>query len=392
MIRALAVLGFLFGSGALAQTAEPIRSRADLEQHLRVHATDSPMNALSPGARERFLYSLRFGSQGLSSASGVDLGDELTQPQILAIMELFGPEAVANSPQSHSEELQWLERRVRSRDEIGDIERRYNDYFKAVVDIGDVADRERAALRAAAFQRLLADLYQGRKLTKVDDRELRLLRRAAQEVAMETPDDNHVAVFQQVFSERQRRNLLSTDDVTTMQALFLARHRYSDARRLASDYPTMKLPRLPQFRDPLKAGVSAPTVWRFDAAGKQLTREVMDLTDAQILVTGRCDSLRSIAASIEADPVLGPVFTRHARWITEAPGIESLDAVREWNAALPGFPMAMIHERGEWALVPRWYPPGIHVISDGNVAATWQGSLAQRESLVTLLQRHGLLE
>ncbi len=392
MIRALAVFGFLLGSGALALAAEPIRSRADLEQHLREHAADSPLNALSPGARERFLYSLRFGSQGLSSASGVDLGDELTQPQILAIMELFGPEAVANSPQSHSEELRWLERRVRSRDEIGDIERRYNDYFKAVVDIGDRADRERATLRAVAFQRLLADLYQGRKLTKVDDRELRLLRRAAQEIAMETPDENHVDVFRQVFSERQRRDLLSTDDVTTLQALLLAGHRYSDARRLAGDYPMMKLPRLPQFRDPLKADVSTPTVWRFDGAGKQLTREVLDLTAPQILVTGRCDSLRSIAASIEADPVLRPAFTRNAHWITEAPGIESLDAVREWNAALPDFPMLMIHEGSEWALIPGWDPPGVHVISEGKVAATWRGGFAQRDGLVTLLQHHGLLE
>ncbi len=388
-------LVFLLAWSCVAQAGELIRSRADLDRHLREHAADTPINALTPGARERFLYSLRFGDHGLSSASGLDLGDELTQPQILAVMELFGPEAVAQAPQSHSDELRWLEKRVRSRDAIGDIERRYNEYFKAVIDIQEPDERARAGQRVAAFDRHLADLYRGRELGRVDDRELRLLRRAAQEVARSSPGQAQVDAFRAIFAERRRRDRVSSDDVLTMQSLWLASHRFADARRLASEFPAMKLPRLPHFRDSLGASPGQPTAWRFDATGRQLTREAVDLAISRILVTGSCDELRAVAEDIAADPVLGPAFERHSRWITQAPGIESLEAVREWNAQPSAIRLLMVYDRDEWSVLPAWGPAAIHVVKDGALADSidWQqDALGRREKLVAALRRHGLLD
>jgi hypothetical protein len=382
---------------AMPAAADAIRSRADLETHLREHATDSPVNLLSAGARERFLYSLRFGEQGLSSASGVDLGDELTQPQILAVMALFGEEAVKHAPDSHSEELGWLEKRTHRRDQIGPIERRYNDYFKACVDIPDLESEPRLRQRVAAFELHLAELYRGRALNRIDDHELRLLRRAAHEVASATREQVHVDAFRAVFAERQRRNLVSSDDVVTLQALLLSLHRIADARRLAGEYRGMQLPRLPQFRDPFaKDGAGKPTVWRFDGAGKQLTREAVDLSAPQILVTGRCHIARDAAADISADPLLGPAFTRHARWLTLAPGVESIDAVRNWNAAFPAAPMFMIYDPAEWRVLPAWRAPEFYVVRDGKVVDSlngWvRGSAEYREGLVAMLRRQGLLD
>lgn len=66
----------------------PIRSRVELERHLATG--DSPIYALSDGARELFLESLVFGENGLASFRKAELEAELTPTQIYEILSLFG--------------------------------------------------------------------------------------------------------------------------------------------------------------------------------------------------------------------------------------------------------------------------------------------------------------
>jgi hypothetical protein len=382
---------------AAAATAAPIGSRADLDAHLREHAADSPLNALSPGARERFLYSLKFDSRaGLIAASGVDVADELTDEQIRAVFELFGPEVARHAPPSLLEDVRGVERNVRSRDQVGAAERSYIDYFKAVTDAGGAeADQERDAM-AAAFDQNLAGLYQGRGLARLDDRELRLLRRAAQEVSLATRAPPHVDAFRAVFEERRRRNLLSSTDLETLHSLLVSTYRIADARRLAGDFPQAGLPRLPSFKDDVGEKPGAATVWRFSREGRQLTREIVDLQPAQVLVTVGGLESRQVADDIHADATLGPVFSRHARWLAQPPGVEPLDDARQWNAAREEQPLLLVHSRAEWQLLPRWRVPEFYVVKEGKVVDSvsgWErGSAKWREQLVAMLERHGLLE
>ncbi len=382
---------------AAAVTAAPIRSRADLDAHLRDHAADSPLNALSPGARERFLYSLKFDARaGLVAASGVDVADELTEEQIRAVFELFGPEVARHAPPSLLEEVRGVEKKVRSRDQVGATERSYIDFFKAITDAaGDDAEQKRDAM-AAAFDRHLAALYQGRDLARLDDRELRLLRRAAQEVSLATRAPPHVEAFRAVFEERRRRDLLSSSDLETLHSLLLSTYRLADARRLSGDFPQAKLPRLPSFKDDVGEKTGAATVWRFGREGRQLTREIVDLGPAQVLVTVGGLESRVVADDIQADATLGPAFARHARWLAPPPGVEPLDDARAWNAARAEQPLLLIYSRAEWQLLPRWRIPEFHVVKDGKVVESmsgWErGSEKSREQLRAMLERHGLLE
>ncbi|HZP64927.1 MAG TPA: hypothetical protein VFB32_01345 [Rudaea sp.] len=69
----------------------PITSKAELAEHL--HSTPrgaSPLDVLSPGAKRRFLASLRFGEHGLASYAYDDLEAECTSAQIYRILSLFG--------------------------------------------------------------------------------------------------------------------------------------------------------------------------------------------------------------------------------------------------------------------------------------------------------------
>ena len=68
----------------------PIKSTADLERHLRVAGSSSPLAPLSAAGKRRFLASLKFNETGLTSFGYGDLQAELTASQIYQVMSLFG--------------------------------------------------------------------------------------------------------------------------------------------------------------------------------------------------------------------------------------------------------------------------------------------------------------
>jgi len=395
MRLALILLCIAGSIGPCAAADSAILSRAQLETHLREHAADTPLNALSPGARERFLMSLSFDANGVTALDAADLMDELTQEQILAVLSLFGPRALENPPPSHYLETRRVDKRRANSGSIGAIERRYNQFYGETRFPPQTTDLARAQALAAAFDARLGELFTTSALHRVDDHELRLLRTAARRVATQARLARYVDTFRAIFGERVRRNLTSSDDVETLQGLLLAQHRVPEARRLARDHPLAKLPPLPEFIDTLGADNAQPTVWRFDATGKRLTRAVIDLAPLSVIVTGNCELSREAAADIDADPTLGPLFARHAQWLVPEPGIEAIPDAIAWNREFPRAPVAMIYARADFGVLPDWGMPQFYIVRNGAVIDTasgwWRGSPEARDQLLAALRRSGLL-
>jgi hypothetical protein len=68
-----------------------IKSENDLQNYLQTQGfSQSPLDALSPPARQRFLTSLQFNERGLTSFEYRDLEEELSASQIYRILSLFG--------------------------------------------------------------------------------------------------------------------------------------------------------------------------------------------------------------------------------------------------------------------------------------------------------------
>ena len=257
----------------------------------------------------------------------------------------------------------------------------------------DAPDLERADHLARQFDSLLAELFEAKPLRRADDHELRILRAAARRVAMATLLPRHVDAFKNVFRERVRRALVSSDDAATLYNLSLALRRHSEARRLRADYPLAQLPAVPVFLDTIAADNTLPTAWRLDADGRKLARETVDLTGIWIVVTVACNLSRDAATAIGADPLLGPVFQQHGRWITLAPGLEDVAAARDWNRDFPRMPVTMIYDRAEWRLLPDWRTTRFQVVRDGKELESldgWDG-VRSRAGLIALLEKQGLL-
>jgi hypothetical protein len=122
---------------------------------------------------------------------------------------------------------------------------------------------------------------------------------------------------------------------------------------------------------------------------------MVTLEGLRILVTASGHFSKDALREISADAQLGPVFARHAVWLSEAPGVAAFADVKEWNQEFPQTPILMIHDRAEWSLLPRWRLPEFYVVRDGAVVDStsgWQpGSAAFRGALLKLLERNGLL-
>src|SRR3546814_17041083 len=123
-----------------------------------------------------------------------------------------------------------------------------------------------------------------------------------------------------------------------------------------------------------------------NAEGNSLTRTAIDLQPPRFFATAGCHFAADAAEDISSDPVLGPVFARHAPWLVSTPGNESIDAARDWNRRFPDAQVEIIHDRGEWSILPTCSIPKFHIVRGGKVMATGQG--CRREPTAT---RHPLL-
>ena len=129
-------------TGTGTETASPpqIRSKAQLDAYLRAHAGQpTPLDALTPGARARFLDGLVFGSRGLAGFDTQDLA-QLTREQGRQLLALFGAERYADTLRPWAEQA----RAARADAQIGDLERRYNRYNRTLTQrraTGDAWDQ-----------------------------------------------------------------------------------------------------------------------------------------------------------------------------------------------------------------------------------------------------------
>ncbi|MEL4890774.1 hypothetical protein PQU63_04230 [Xanthomonas protegens] len=371
----------------VAAAGLPIRSSAQLAAYLRAHAGQrTPLDALTPGAHERFLDGLVFGRNGLGGFDTQDL-PQLTRTQGRALLALFGVERYAES-------LPHWATQPRVSDPaapIGDLERRYNRYNRDPRGARHTQGDPWPVLRSA-----LPEAFDPTAITHLDAAALELLYRAvAAAYALRPIPAGLDAQLQLLAQLRLRGQATATQLEAAGNALLLA-HRVEDARALVAAGGSADWPHWLRIDDRLDTGAQGPTLWSLDTDGRTLRRQRIDLRPTQLLVTAGCHFAADAAAAIAADPELGPVFRRHALWLSLPPGSENLDALRAWNRTHPQTPLHPLYDVEEWPLLPReWRMPTFFLVRDGKVVAQVQGwpadDGAQRRALKAMLQGAGLL-
>src|SRR5690606_18109822 len=185
--------------------------------------------------------------------------------------------------------------------------------------------------------------------------------------------------------------------VRAMRDAMLATHRFDAARQLGVRYPTAALSPLPAFIEPDDEHESMRHgIWRMSGDGPRLEYESLDLSGTRIVVTAGCHFSLDAVADISADPALEAAFADHAYWLVLPPGVEDIDAVRDWNRRFPRAPALMIYDREGWPMLADWPMPEFHVVREGRIVESvtgWpRGDAHQREARIGMLRRAGLLD
>jgi hypothetical protein len=407
---AFAMLGFVAASTAQARTTDadetalsvpgtadaasglPIRSRAQLEAWLQSHAgKQTPLDRMPAGARMRFLASLRFGERGLGGFDLADLGAMLAPGEIRAVLALFGPEAESYAAHIPSTRLPDG-RSATPAQSISAIEHRFNELYLLERQLGDATDIERGKTLASRYQALFPDAGDAAYLRSVSDTDLKLLYRAAALANAYHPDVVASEAMAMAIGAMRAREIATPSELHDARDALLAARQFDRAQRFTVAHATAQLAPLPMIRGADADFEGHPTLWRLDAGGDTLQRSPVDTAPLQVLVLAGCHFSADAARDIVADPVLGPLFRAHAHWLSLPPGMEDLQAVRDWNREHPQAPMEMLYDRSEWPMFTRWAMPTFYVVRDGKVLGSMAGwSPASRAELVALLRRTGLL-
>lgn len=314
-------------------TSQDLSSRPAFDTWLAIHwRSTTPLDMLSPGARERFLSDLSFGERGIGGVGTDDLGRELTQPQIDTVLTWLGlPPGLVRSRIDVAASTPGAggPRQPVTNAAITATERQVNDFLRLSRESSDppLTPQQRAQRTARLYDTAFPRPVDAAALRGLRDADIVLLQRAAAQASYDARHPPAIDALQALMPIALGRGVGSDRDLQDLQNPLLRARRFDAARALQAAHPEAKLDTIPQLRDGVTASVTAPTVWRVRDSGSVLERERIDLRGTRLVVTAGCHFSQDAATDIARDPDLGPAFARHATWLMAPPGSESIDAV-----------------------------------------------------------------
>ena len=371
----------------------PIRSQDELQRYLRetpVQAT--PLAALPPASRKRFLEQLRFRPHGVDINYG-EPAAELTHPQIVQLYALFG-----QSPPSADMGLTPAQRQQRESERLKDARRRgcdpakcpeseveqHFDQLSAIRPCFSMPDVQRFAAEKRDYDRLFGSFFRERgSLRDLGDPDLRLLTRALHSALYAAPDAGHVAQLQRVLQEMQRRGMAGDVDFEDLYAAEIGARQFAEAAALRKEHPGMRVAALPDFVPGPAPKHGLPTALSVDAGTHTMYRQAIALDGPlRIVVIAGCHFSEDAARAIEGDAQLRPLFARHSTWL--AVPSQPIEDVSAWNRQFPDFPMHVAWNQDEWSMLPGWSMPTYYIYRNGRLVKQFSGWLGMdklRQSL-----------
>lgn len=394
MNRLLLALPALWLSAAPAMAGQaPLNSKAELAHYLRDTPTGtSPLDQLSPGGRKRFLAQLVFGERGLAGLSLDDPQNELTHPQIVRLLALFGAESYADG-KGVTPQRQAQLARERAADAAArgctiktcpesQIEQRYDELVTWKPG-SSLPDAERFARIGQHYDRLFASDQSPEHMHSVSPPDLRLLKRAADRAVFYLPDKTHIAQLQGNLAEMQRRNMTEDTDYQGLYKALVASRQFATAATLARQHPGMDVATVPTLRKGAPLPQGWPTALTTSDQGRAMTREAFDLsTPLRIVVVASCHFSRDTARAIASDSQLRPLFANHAVWL--ASQNESFRAVADWNREFRDQPIHVAWQNSEWSMLDSWAMPTFYIFRNGRLIrkfSGWHGLPTLKQSL-----------
>lgn len=381
-----------------ASSGLPLRSEAALGAYLKANAgKPTPLDALSPLARERFLESLRFGPTGADrhAYERHDLTRELTASQIRSLLALFGIEP--------DEFLLSLARtrpktaaRIAAEARPSAIAVAYDGYRRAFASAeaeafkpydSGYSNLEFARVLGRAFDTAFGTQTRPSSLT---DGDLELLHDAASLTAFYGDEPRYARLQLGLFEELAARGLATREDPGHAYAALLKARLFDDARQFAQAHPAEQIRPLPTLIGEPRAGDGVRMVWTPASDSRALRLEPVALGDGiriVAIVGPSCGFSQNAMRAIRTDPQLRGAFDSRVTWLSRPAGEEDFDMVLEWNREHPTQPMVMAYAKQDWPTFRGWSTPRFHFFRDGQWVAHimgWEGEKTRKQVLAML--------
>jgi hypothetical protein len=369
-----------------------VRTQAQLNEALSAGPT--PLDALTPYGKRRFLRGLHWGERGLGGFSTIPLKRELTPGQLqaalhfidaddyLAILsrDLAGPPLRLPAPSAEVESrLDQLERFSAE-----DDERRRNAEAAGTTQDGQaVLQRYRA---------LFGEHMGAAALKRQPTGDLLPLFEAATLAAEQSPDSPALADLLLVHAELTSRGVDTrrTLDDSALHAMLAAR-RFEQAQAFAATRPHLAHRPVPRVVDRLGPGFQGRSEFRYDAANKTLTRVAAPPpvgTELLMVVGAGCHFSANALDAIANHPALRTRLRDAGLALVVPPRAPiPLAYIADWNAAHPDLPIRIPAYAQEWQALDVLGTPEFYLVKNGKAIAKRSGWPAEgnRAALLELL-------
>jgi len=382
----------------------PIQSRADLQRYLdATPIAESPLSRLSPMGRRRFLEEINFTARGIGGYGTADLEAELTAEDIREVLALFGLHA-SSGLLSDAREVNRNDRP--SRWPVPREPTAIGLKFDQLRALDRLPADPTAGLTGDARARAMHDGYDRMfgagpsLLAEVSDTDLDLLFRAAGVVIGATNDPRYFNDMDRLLAELQVRELAQKGHYRSMHRALVLTRNFDRADALARAHPSLEFSVTPEIVDEVAPDYTGPTIWSVGQDRYRLVHQALELdAPAVIIVTtdpSRCHFSREAMTAIESDPVLGPLFAKHATWLVPQAGSLDVELLQQWNHEHPGAGASLAVDAREWPAIDEWATPTFYFFSNGELAAKvvgWpRGEAGHRDEVVAALGDIGLLQ
>jgi len=380
---------------AAESAATVVRSAAQLQTVLS-SSQPTPLDALTPYGKRRFVESVRWGEKGLTGFNRIMLVRELEPEQVAEVLafigageyapgvigELVGPPLRMPAPTSDTEAR--LKQLTQFEDE--DNRRRYDP--SQTVTTGDDGQLGRQ------FDMLFEKRMSATKLRTLPLGDLPLYFDAASIAVFRRPDAAASRQLALVYEEMLIRGIDTrrTFDRTMLGHLLEAR-KFDEARAFAEGKPHLAGASIPSVRDPLGPGFAGRSAYRYDAATRTLVREALPQaagTELVMVVDASCGFSARALAALHDDAALRARLQQAGLTLIVPPRAPiDVDYMDEWNRANPEIPLRVPYRVEEWRAVDVNDVPHFFLLKDGKAVGHVTGwpTEGNHAALIALLDR-----
>jgi hypothetical protein len=357
----------------------PIHTRRDLKEYLKSTAkTGSPLDALSPDARQRFLSSMQFGAYGAGRFNFSDL-QYLSTKQVYKILALFGEQGMT---------IEVTDGRIRPRSphaksgstRASPIQQRFDKYWRAVQATFGKGWGKRSQVAGRMYDQLFASKQNSDFVTKVGNGDLRLLFRAACLAAFYTLDTRYAKDAHMDFIELEKRDFAGRPDYHKMYQTFVNTRQFATAHKFSQAHPDVGLTPFPTYRDEAEnVGKSTPTVLVVSTTKRELIRRPVNLNKTAqvvILTDPNCHFCKNFGRALQSRPRLHAVLQKYSLWVTP-PGTElEFASLQKWNKTHPDRLISIMYSLQGWPMIKYLGTPEFFFLRQGKLVAKhvgWHG-------------------